>query len=425
VQSVVALALAHAAPGPSSVLAPSTQLESFLESGSHSAAEIDAMANAEIDAVLGSENTAASESTTESSEQQTAVPPAPTGSTAASIPIAIQGSDRDDIVRLVYDELKRLSNAASTQLPGAPGSPTAVSVTDPRVRNLERRLSMFESKRTTSANRLQDAAISKLTSRLEGLAKQLDSLKVSAQQQAAVSQQMVQAKRESEEKFVSSQDWTVSYEPASLPADFDKKVTDILMNVKREARNIYQKYCRGCRRNGPPKSYPKEATPAPTGLSKPKIPKNPFKKEPKMNTATPKKVSVTPTGAHANQEQPQQTAAHHDQAAASSEAAPDASAPAAEQTEHHAAPKHVRRHAAQKAKKLMFPPVIVGKEPTPEGLRLNKALNDIAKALPVKPAYHLGKEEAALSEVLGPNAVSNKWKSPRFLEDLPAFPADV
>jgi len=73
----------------------------------------------------------------------------------------------------------------------------------------------------------------------------------------------------------------------------------------------------------------------------------------------------------------------------------------------------------------MFPPVIVGKEPTPEGLRLNKALNDIAKALPVKPAYHLGKEEAALSEVLGPNAVSNKWKSPRFLEDLPAFPADV
>jgi len=56
---------------------------------------------------------------------------------------------------------------------------------------------------------------------------------------------------------------------------------------------------------------------------------------------------------------------------------------------------------------------VTGKEPTPEGMRLSKALNDVSLALPVTPAYQLGRAEQALHDVLGESSVSNKFKTAR------------
>jgi len=66
-----------------------------------------------------------------------------------------------------------------------------------------------------------------------------------------------------------------------------------------------------------------------------------------------------------------------------------------------------------KIRKRLFRPVIIGKEPTPEGMRLSKALNDISAALPVIPAYQLGAKQRALQDVLGSDAIHKKFKTPR------------
>lgn len=427
----VLLAVAHAATDDSAL--PTSSLESFLESGAHSEAEIDAMAQAMLGASLDSEmprdtkmqklhekQAARAAAAAEAAAKRAPVPPpkpavaAAAGAAASSaVPsvtaavAAVPSGDRDDIIKLVYEELQRLGSAAA--IPGAPGAAGAapsLGVSDPRINTLEHRLSTFEKLRVEQANQVQDKAISAITSRLEGLDKTLSALRKSAQQQQALSSQLLRANNKQPATASSTSakgkgkggkkgkkeaevDYSVSYTKAKLPADFDKKVQQILNSVKSEARKIYERYCK---RAGitPQPEPPVKPTKKPTNAVE--AAKQELSKAEKLKTKILKKAAA-----------PKEAAAASAPAPASKEEAAPTPAPAS-------APAPA---AAKKGGAIMMKPIIAGKEPTPEGMRLSKALNDISKALPITPAYQLGKGEQALQDVLGEGAVSSKWKTPR------------
>jgi len=429
---------------PAGTLAPTSALESFLESGSHSASEIDALAKAEVESVLGEDAEAGAET-------EGPVPPPKKLGAAAPSPSSASSSSNDDIVRLVYDELKRMASSSSTNLPPAPGTPaaTAMGNRDPRIQQLESRLTMFERKRTEEVNNQQNTQISSINKRLEGLDRTLAQLRKSAEQQQSLTSQLIRTQKANSDAkgYVNTQDYSVSYVKESIPADFEARVSDLLNGVKSEARKIYERYCPNCRKPNPPKVYPNEPTPAPAAVKKPMIPKNPFKKEPKM-----KKVVADDNGlsgaidkmhaetlkeeAHDKKETldndiaaDKPTAETHDEAPKADSPSPAAPAAPPQPKKDNApppmsepptpakddvAPKPVvNDDDVDKPRKTLFRPVIIGKEPTSEGLRLSKALNDISLALPVTPAYTLGKAEQALQDVLGADAVGKRFKTPR------------
>jgi hypothetical protein len=432
---VLCALLAYGVAGRSTgTLAPSAALESFLESGEHTASEIDAMATAEVESVLG--NDVSVESEAESEGEAPVPPPKKLGAAAPAEPSA----DRDDVIRLVYDELKRLGSASSTTLPPAPGSPAALQKSDPRVRQLESRLSMFEKKRTEEVNKAQDTAISSINKRLEGLDRTLSSLKQSAEKQQSLTEQLIRSKKANVDakKYVNTQDYSVSYEKETIPADFELRVSDLLNSVKDEARKIYERHCPNCRKPNPPKVYPNEPTPAPKA-KKPMIPKNPFKREPKMKRDLALEGEVAKMHAETEAEEKadkamldkdiahdKPTGATHDEAPKEPSPAPSPAAPKAppanspppmsqppvEPKDNTPKPEE-KEDDGSKIRKRLFRPVIIGKEPTSEGMRLSKALNDISLALPVTPAYSLGKAEQALQDVLGADAVGKRFKTPR------------
>jgi len=452
---VCALMVYGVAGRSTDTLAPTAALESFLESGSHSASEIDAIAKAEVESVLGGE--ASSEAETESEGEAPVPPPKKLG--AAAPPES--SADRDDVIRLVYDELKRLGSASSTSLPPAPGTPAAAAlgVSDPRIRQLESRLSMFEKKRTEEVNKAQDTAIGTINKRLEGLDRTLSALKASAEKQQALTAQLIRSKKANSDatKYVNTQDYSVSYVKETLPADFEGRVSDILDHVKDEARKIYERHCPNCRKPNPPKTYPKEPTPAPKAVAKPMIPKNPFKREPKMNQQKQAQKSADGSAGGVDAglagdidkmdaetkaaEKSDSDLLDKDIASDAKPTGDDAASPEQPPADAPAAPKPAQKKKkvdvpppmsqapvpppaeepkkqadeddGGKIRKILFQPVIIGKEHTSEGLRLSKALNDISLALPVTPAYTLGAAESALQDVLGADAVGKRFKTPR------------
>ncbi len=110
------------------------------------------------------------------------------------------------------------SNAAAVA--STPGAPSALGISDPRIQTLESRLTMFEKRRTEEANKAQDSAIASITARLEGLDKTLSSLKKSAEQQQALSAQLLRASKAAQLKEAAGSpviDYSVSYEKATLP----------------------------------------------------------------------------------------------------------------------------------------------------------------------------------------------------------------
>jgi len=312
-------------------------------------------------------------------------------------------NDRDDIVKLVYDELKRLGTSPVPEASTSAGAPSLSGVSDPRIRGLERRLAGFEKKRVEESNRVQDKAIGGLNDRLLRLDKTLTALKRSAEQQQRLTNQLLDAAAISKgaQGADTSPDQSVMYSKAELPADFDDRVREILGSVKREARKIYERYCRRKKKKratpstgtGTPVSYPKENTPPPKGLKPPKAPK-PLPKQ-LSQSMTPKPNTNKP---NPNAQPPAPVA----MPTASAVAAAAASGPSAP------APRKAFR-----PKPVLFAPITIGKEPVPSNLRLSKSLNDISRGLPVTPAYHLGAKEQALQDVLGADAVGSRWKSPR------------
>jgi len=429
---VCALLVYGVAGRSTDTLAPTAALESFLESGSHSASEIEAMANAEVESVLDTE------AETETEAEAPVPPPKKLGSAA---PSTESSADRDDVVRLVYDELKRLGSASSTSLPAAPGTPAALGISDPRIRQLESRLGMFEKKRTEEVNKKQDTAISGINKRLEGLDRTLSALKQSAEKQQALTEQLIRAKNANNDanKYVNTQDYSVSYVKESIPADFEARVSEVLDHVKDEARKIYERHCPNCRKPNPPKTYPNEPTPAPKAVAKPMIPKNPFKREPKMKKhkddhsaelsgAIDKMHKETEAeekadkdgmldkdiaGDHPDTPSAQPSAPKPQAAAPKKDSPPPMSQPPVPPKEDTPAATPKEDDDNGKIIKKLFRPVIIGKEPTPEGMRLSKALNDISVALPVTPAYHLSRQERALQDTLGADAVGKRFKTPR------------
>jgi len=319
--------------------------------------------------------------------------------------------DRDDIVKLVYDELHQLG--ASPPVAG-PFTPSASGITDPRIQTLERRLGSFERQRVEESNRVQDKAINSITQRLLGFDKMLTSLKRSVDQQTRLSNQLSDAAavakggREADTRA----DESVVYQRAELPENFESRVRDILASVKREARRIYERYCRRKKKRptpslgtGTPKKYPKEITPPPKGLVKPKIPKLPAK----LNQPLPKPKNGAPQPAAAAAPAP--AAAADSTPAAAAAAAVDTPAAAGRR-----AGRAGRRRGPAKPflpKPVLFKPVTIGKEPVATDLRLAKTLHDISEGLSVIPAYQLGEKEKALQDVLGEEAVGNRWKSSR------------
>ena len=396
---------------------PSAALESFLEAGAHTDAEIEAMARAQVAAVLGEESDAEAEAEAgtdaesaadaeadaemprdtkaeEAREKRRARAAARAAAAAAraSKPVpppndiaAAVGGD-SDIVRLVYDELQRMS-AIST--PAAVGAAPASSlgVTDPRISTLEHRLTQFESARAEREFKAKNSQITALATRLEGLDKTLAALKKSQDEQQALSARLLKATKKAEAKQDAGNavDYSVGYVKATLPKDFEVKVNAILKSVKTEARKIYERYCKraGIKALPEPKSYPTEgkgaAAPAPAATAGAAAP------------ATAAAAANTP----------------------SMKPLPPSADPAVAEAAAVAAAKKAVLPSG-KAKKLLFAPLINGKEPTPEGMRLSKALNDISMALPVTPAYQLSSKEKALHEVLGESSVNAKWKTPRF-----------
>jgi hypothetical protein len=315
---------------------------------------------------------------------------------------------------------------------------------DPRVHTLERRLTMFERKREAESLKTKQTAISAINKRLEGLDRTLAALKKSATEQRAFAEQLARTRNEAVQGKAWKQandkapEYSVEFVPEKLPADFESRVSDILSTVKTEARKIYERYCKDCSPSNTPKKYPKEQTPKPQGVKKPLIPRNPFKKEPKMkkpSAAAPaaddgKDVHALSAATDADEKEDaallDKDLAGGDHAAAKAPAAapaapapapkPKADAPPAMSkpptrvVEDAPAPK---KEAEDKPRKILFKPVIIGAEPTPEGMRLSKALNDISAALPVTPTYQLGAANRALSDVLGPDAVSKSVKAVR------------
>jgi len=285
---------------------------------------------------------------------------------------------RNGFLKVLYDELKKLSDGSFQPMPTA-GSPSSSSlpsdVQDPRVAALERRLAMFERKRQKHANRAQDAAIAGINDRLQGLDQTLASLKRATEQQSMLAQQLLRGANTGADQSVDTRpDFSVLYAKASLPADFDARVQEILDTVRKEARKIYEKHCANTPRpgTGTPKSYPREKTPRIKGLKGRKARKPAPRPRNALNRVLPERAPSNPN------------------------------APAEEDAE----PK--QKHS--KPIKLVKP-VMKGKEPTPQHLRKLKAMLDIQRKLPVTPAYHLPETQQALQDVLGEDAVGNKWKS--------------
>jgi len=298
----------------------------------------------------------------------------------------------------VYDELKRMgASSGSLMAPNAPPSPASpLGISDPRIRSLESRLSMFEQKRTSAANANQDRAISRINDRLEGLDKTLNALKNSALTQQKLTDQLMSAVRVARggAEGDSRPDFTVEYQRAELPRDFEVRVEEILDSVKAQARKIYERFCKRRPRkvpstdpNATPKNYPKENTP----------PLPPAKGE---KSAVSKLVAAVKAAKAAKK--PAKTAVPIDRKEPSAVLTPGLANEDNPIPESEVVPKPV-----------LFAPIVKGKEPTPEGLRLAKALSDVNKALPLTPAYLLGAKERALHDVLGEDAVSNRWKSTR------------
>lgn len=424
----VSAAAARSAGGAVLAPVPSAALESFLEAGAHTDAEIEAMAQAEVAAVLGDADEAEVDSESESADEHSAeaavehdieaeaeaemprdtkaeearqkriarakaraaaaarppVPP-PSGGIAAAT-----GGD-SDIIRLVYDELQRLGSM-STPAPGVAGPASSLGVTDPRIATLEHRLTSYESAAAEKNYKAKSGAINALATRLEGLDKTLAALKKSQAEQQRLSARLLKATKKAEAKQDAGNavDYSVGYVKATLPADFDAKVNAILKSVKTEARKIYERYCKraGIKpQPDTPKSYPsdKPGAPAPAAAAP--------KEDAAAEAAAPAKAAAA--------------------AGASMAPLPASANPAVAEA---AAAKAAARKAVVggKAQKILFKPIITGHEPTPEGMRLSKALNDISKALPVTPAYQLSPKEKALHDVLGESAVNPNMKTARF-----------
>ncbi len=154
---------------------------------------------------------------------------------------------------------------------------------------------------------------------------------------------------------------------------------DILKSVKSEARKIYERYCKRYRTAAKNRAAAKAAAAKMPGSAAAAI-------------AAAKAAGAESAAVDAKHEMNQLSGAGGEAAPAAPGAGADAEAEAAAAG---------AAGGVTKQKKLLFSPVIAGKEPTPEGMRLSKALNDVATALPVTPAYQLGREHQALHDVLG------------------------
>jgi len=352
--------------------APEKTSPSLLEADS--SADLTAQATAGIEAALGLNTESESE-----------------GEGAAADPEGKQ--QRNGFLKVLYDELKKLSDGSFAPLP-SPSSSTSGSASvsalgadpvDPRVAALEKRLAMFERQRQKHANRAQDTAISGINERLVGLDQTLASLKRSAEQQQMLAQQLLRGAAPGESGAVNTApDFSVLYAKASLPADFDARVQEILDTVRVEARKIYEKHCANTPRpgTGTPKSYPREKTPAIKGLkpaAKPKPLPGPAKAKAKPKHKKKK--------AHKYKKLPERKPSN----------------PNADPVD--AAPAQVHAEPVKLTK-----PVMKGHEPTPQHLRKLKAMLDLQRKLPITPAYHLPTNQKALQDVLGEDAVGNKWK---------------
>jgi len=351
---------AMAAPADKAVpVAPAALVEESGSAASEGGSDLTAQATARIEAALGldSGNSAGSESegANENEGKQ----------------------DRNGFLKVLYDELKKLSDSSFAPMPTS-NTPSALpaDAPDPRVSSLERKLAMFERQRQKTSNHAQDAAISGINERLEGLDRTLSALKRSAQQQQMLAQQLLRGAQSGADAVVDTRpDFSVLYAKASLPADFDARVQEILDTVRVEARKIYEKHCINTPRpgTGTPKSYPREKTPSLTGRPA----KAPAKAPKRRIPSVPSKYRRLPERAPAN---------------------PNADPE----------PEHVQRHSPPIP---LVKPVMKGKEPTPQELRKLKAMLDIQRKLPIIPAYHLPNNQKALQDVLGEDAVSAKWKS--------------
>jgi len=297
---------------------------------------------------------------------------------------AADGGNKRGFLKVLYDELKKLSDGSFQPMPTASStsSLSGPDPTDPRVATLEKRLAVFERQRQKVANHAQDSAIAGINDRLAGLDKTLAALKRSAEQQSMLAQQLLRGAGSGPDSVDTRPDFSVLYAKASLPADFDARVQEILDTVRVEARKIYEKHCANTPRpgTGTPKSYPREKTPKlkpkPAVKGKGKGKGKGKKGKKKRSTRKSTKYPALPVRAPSN--------------------------PNAE--EHHPHVKH------EKPVKLLKP-IIKGKEPTPQEFRKLKAMLDLQKKLPITPAYHLPSNQKALQDVLGEDAVSAKWKN--------------
>jgi hypothetical protein len=392
--------------------APNT-LESFLESGAHSEAELEAVAKAQVDALLAAESQSQSELSVESAASSSTnagvdMSAAAGGGTvegatsaavagAEAVLDAESGKEHDNIIKVLYNELKKMGTGRESFDPASAAATAASSVSDPRISRLEKTLAGIERKRIGETNRAQDLAITGINERLGGLDKTLQALKQSAAQQQALANQLLRAAQSSADSRITvTADESVIYEKATLPSDFEIRVQQILESVQTEARKIYELYCKR-----KPKIPNTDPTATPLKYPKEKTPKLKSKRKPTKKSGTaPKPASQSYT----------------DRAAASANAPPR---PKHKKSKVSAvpmggAPPQPQRSPARKPrvpKPKSFKPIIKGKEPTPEGLRLAKAINDVQKALPVIPAYHLGDKAKALQDVLGEDAVSARQRN--------------